>query len=776
MNLPPLPSTDVARDELVPEYRGPTKRSNWVVPGLLLCGDRSSLDKDASLRAILDAGITTIVCLQTRQETAVAVDYKKRSNGIRPGIKFVEQPIPDQEVTDDGLIQDLVARLLERMANGEILYVHCRGGHGRTGTICALLLAGLYNLDAPEAMARIQFYHDTRSQPVFCADGYQALPDGSGCVVLFPSQREQVLRLLGGVSPDGPPDLSRAQSSVYGQGASNYDEQTMQDWQAAAQGAATALNSGKKQQAECGAQELQRAVELFWTAARLRPDFVKGYIGLAMALRLLGEFGEARDALLQGLEHCPDDKPLLKELRALDNNTEQNCAEMEPANETSSAVVGYGASADEKDVVGGHLVTAEVEVSAPAVPAFTWRPVVTNPRFVILVGLPGSGKSTFSEQLVKSDRSWVRLCQDEMEGRDALENALGRVAKDCHSRLLIDRTNVKKNDRKKLLSLAFDPKGAVCVHFDMSADECELRVSKRTDHPTIPYGGGRGAVRSHRKDFEVPTCAEGFEEVLTISDFDEAAHLLTCWGAEPPNVAPVGFFKFPTTPHILDLTKGRILKESDRLLDPADAAIFFDGSTNVIVEEKIDGANLGISLSENWEPLFQNRSHYVSSAFATQWKALDTWWEEHSWAICQLLEPEVEVLFGEWLWARHTVSYTRLPAYFVAFDIYNKRKGRFVSARERDRRLHGLDIPVVPRLADRVFRDRGELEALLTTQSSFGDDTLEGIYLRVDEREAQDGGLWMQRRGKIVRADFVQAIEDDGHWIHKNVERNKLEM
>lgn len=42
----------------------------------------------------------------------------------------------------------------------------------------------------------------------------------------------------------------------------------------------------------------------------------------------------------------------------------------------------------------------------------------------------------------------------------------------------------------------------------------------------------------------------------------------------------------------------------------------------------------------NYEPLYQNRSHYVSSGYATQWKALDSWWEEHGWAVCQLLEPE----------------------------------------------------------------------------------------------------------------------------------------
>ena len=51
-------------------------------------------------------------------------------------------------------------------------------------------------------------------------------------------------------------------------------------------------------------------------------------------------------------------------------------------------------------------------------------------------------------------------------------------------------------DRVSFLKLAFEPKGAVCIHFAASASDCEERVAKRTDHPTIKFGGGRGAVRS----------------------------------------------------------------------------------------------------------------------------------------------------------------------------------------------------------------------------------------------------------------------------------------
>lgn len=769
--LPPLPPTGTPRGELLGDFRGPTERSNWVVPGQLLCGDRSGLDSAAGLKAILQAGITTIVCLQARSETKAAVDYRPRALAIRENTAFVEQPIPDQDVADDSLIGQLVDQLLERLGSGERLYVHCKGGHGRTGTICAILLGRLYSLSAKEAVARTQLYHDARRQPVFCADGYRESPDGSSCVILFPSQREQVFRLLPSTEVLAKPGLDRALSTKYGHGASKYSEEAMESWQTTARAAAKALNDGRRQgaggsssstsgAATSASESLSTAVGLFQEAVRQRPDFLRCYVGLAQALRQLGRLREAAEALQQGLALGPSDAGLLKELWLV----EQAAA---------------GASGDEhlSEQAVGEQAAAE-EPSKAAAPPLEWKPRVLQPALVMLVGLPGSGKSTFARQLVTagSAAGWTRVCQDELSGRDAFESEVGRVAKDHHKRLVLDRTNVKKSDRKAFLNLAFNPKNAVCVFFDHSAEHCTERVAKRTDHPTIRYGGGQGAVRSMGKDLEPPDKAEGFEEVITLRTFGEADHLLRCWGAQPPEARPMGFFKFPTTPHVLDLTHGRALQESDRLLSPAEAEQFFNGRNVLIVEEKVDGANLGISLTESWEPRFQNRAKEVTSKYATQWKGLDAWWEEHSWEISQLLEPEVEILFGEWTWQRHSVRYTRLPAYFIAFDIYNKREGRFVSARERDRRLEAIGggIPVVPRLAERAFGSRAELEALLAKQSAFGEELLEGIYLRMDEREDDGGGLWLRQRGKIVRADFIQGIEEGGHFINKEVVRNKL--
>jgi hypothetical protein len=37
------------------------------------------------------------------------------------------------------------------------------------------------------------------------------------------------------------------------------------------------------------------------------------------------------------------------------------------------------------------------------------------------------------------------------------------------------------------------------------------------------------------------------------------------------------------------------------------------------------------------------------------------------------------ILFGEWLAAQHSIAYDSLPDLFLAFDIYDKEAGRFLS-------------------------------------------------------------------------------------------------
>lgn len=79
---------------------------------------------------------------------------------------------------------------------GAVLYVHCFKGHGRAGTVCALLIGRLYNLGSRQALRRIQLYHDSREE----SENYKS--PAAKCQIF------QVVRLLDGGESRGRPIAS----------------------------------------------------------------------------------------------------------------------------------------------------------------------------------------------------------------------------------------------------------------------------------------------------------------------------------------------------------------------------------------------------------------------------------------------------------------------------------------------------------------------------------------------------------------------------------------
>lgn len=82
---------------------------------------------------------------------------------------------------------NLVSDLTGRLQQGHKLYIHCWGGRGRAGTVGAALLAALYNLDADEALGRVQRAFDTRQ------DGQRRSPE-------TPEQHAFVRQFVAGMS------------------------------------------------------------------------------------------------------------------------------------------------------------------------------------------------------------------------------------------------------------------------------------------------------------------------------------------------------------------------------------------------------------------------------------------------------------------------------------------------------------------------------------------------------------------------------------------------
>jgi len=141
-------------------------------------------------------------------------------------------------------------------------------------------------------------------------------------------------------------------------------------------------------------------------------------------------------------------------------------------------------------------------------------------------------------------------------------------------------------------------------------------------------------------------------------------------------------------------------------------------------------------------------------------------------------------MYGEWMFAKHSVSYDRLPHWFCEFDVYDRFDDVFLSTPRRHALLAGsavVSVPVLqagpmprhlkalralvrPSLAksthwreafEQAVRRQG-LDLALAWQQTDKSDLAEGLYVKVEDEHQVLG------RYKWVRPDFVQTILDSG--------------
>jgi len=222
------------------------------------------------------------------------------------------------------------------------------------------------------------------------------------------------------------------------------------------------------------------------------------------------------------------------------------------------------------------------------------------------------------------------------------------------------------------------------------------------------------------------------------------------------------FFRFPHTPHLAWLGEGE--PRDDKVLSLVEAQALLAGE--VVVEEKLDGANLGFSLSPDDSLLIQNRGQYLIEPHSGQFARLTTWLSSHSDVLRNALKPNL-ILFGEWCAARHSLDYSALPDWFLLFDVYDRTAGNFWSTARRNVLAQATGLA----MASQIFCGHislAELKRLVSNvQSSYRDGPLEGIVVR---RESAD---WCEARAKLVRPNFTQAITS--HWRKRPIEWNRVD-
>ena len=177
-------------------------------------------------------------------------------------------------------------------------------------------------------------------------------------------------------------------------------------------------------------------------------------------------------------------------------------------------------------------------------------------------------------------------------------------------------------------------------------------------------------------------------------------------------------------------------------------------SNNVIVEEKVDGANMGLSLGENGMIRAQNRSHFVDSTYHEQFKLLGKWINKHSEELTNIFSLGDYIIYGEWLYMQHSINYIKLPDYFLIYDIYDKTTNSFLARHIVTEMLKDTTLKQVPIIFEgEITIDK--LKTMVQSQSKFYDGPVEGIYVRAICDD------FVKYRGKIVRHNFISGND---HW------------
>lgn len=221
-------------------------------------------------------------------------------------------------------------------------------------------------------------------------------------------------------------------------------------------------------------------------------------------------------------------------------------------------------------------------------------------------------------------------------------------------------------------------------------------------------------------------------------------------------------FRFPHTPHLVWLGEGS--PRDDKVLSPKEVTALLAGE--VVVEEKLDGANVGLSLSPDGRLRAQNRGQYLAEPHAGQFARLPSWLAQHGEILRAVLTPNL-IVFGEWCAARHSLDYAALPDWFLLFDVYDRAAGLFWSSTRRNDLAQAAGLATVPQVLQGKTTITALKQLVATKPSQYREGSLEGVVIR---RESAD---WCEARAKLVRPDFTQAI--DTHWRKRALEWNRIQ-
>lgn len=215
----------------------------------------------------------------------------------------------------------------------------------------------------------------------------------------------------------------------------------------------------------------------------------------------------------------------------------------------------------------------------------------------------------------------------------------------------------------------------------------------------------------------------------------------------------------------------------------------------LVIEEKLDGTGVSIEFDQNLDLQILHRG--TSKAVGSEYNLLYRWAEVFKEELHTVLSTRY-IMFGEWLYNKHTIFYDILPCYYFESDIYDTENDIWLSTKARydllkDYRFMIASVPIYSEgkystiyqilslYGPSLYRSPKCKEILQNQciqynydygqaleETVFCMDCSEGLYIK------EEDDLEVINRYKYVPASFINTIEHSGHIAFRPLLPNKL--
>ena len=180
------------------------------------------------------------------------------------------------------------------------------------------------------------------------------------------------------------------------------------------------------------------------------------------------------------------------------------------------------------------------------------------------------------------------------------------------------------------------------------------------------------------------------------------------------------------------------------------------------VQEKIDGANMGVSWTSG--PVLRNRNNILKKGYIAketpaklQFRPAWNWLHEHGKEIREISNVVMSpiTIYGEWMNFKHSLFYDNLPDVFLAYDIWLVEEGRFLDADVVESLLSKTSIKYIKPIK-MTFNSILDIVKYSEGQSSYRNGRKEGIVIRTNDNVFKVVNRFFERRDDFNLSDPIK--------------------